>query len=66
MSAFHFARASQVIEADLTEAAPGEYVTQIKMRKNGKWELAFVARLGDDVYPFTLHKLVGSDGWRPR
>lgn len=64
--AFHFARANIIVEADLKEAAPGEYVTRMKMRKTGRWELAFVVRRGEDVYPFTLQQQVGSDGWRPR
>ena len=61
--AFHLARASQVVEAELKEAAPGEYVTQMKMRKAGLWELAFQARRGEDVYPFTLKQQVGADRW---
>ncbi len=64
--AFHLARASQVVEAELKEAAPGEYVTQMKMRKAGLWELGFVARRGEDVYPFTLKQQVGADRWAPR
>lgn len=66
VSAFHFARANKIIEADLQEAAPGEYVARMKMRKTGRWELAFVARRGEAVYPFTLQQQVGAGGWSPR
>ncbi len=66
VSAFHLARASQVFDADMKEAAPGVYVTQMKMRKAGRWELVFVARRGEDVYSFTLRQQVGADGWKPR
>jgi nitrogen fixation protein FixH len=66
VKAFHFSRASDVVEADLVESASGEYVTEMKMRKAGRWELAFVTRLGEDVFPFTLQQQVGADGWKPR
>jgi nitrogen fixation protein FixH len=66
VSAFHFARADITFDTDLKEAVPGEYVGRLKMRKAGRWELSFVAQRGEDAYPFTLQRQVGTARWRPR
>lgn len=62
----HFARANQLIEADLTEAAPGQYVARINMRKPGRWSLTFDVTHGENHYPITLEQQVGSTGWAPK
>ncbi len=65
-STYHFARANQLIEADLAEAAPGEYVARMNMRKPGRWSLTLDVTHGEDHYPITLEQQVGSTGWVPR
>ncbi len=66
VSAFHHARANQVVEAELNETAPGEYLAQMKMRKAGLWELAFVVSRGEDVYRFSIKQQVGQAGGAPK
>jgi nitrogen fixation protein FixH len=65
VNAFHYSRAKDIVKADLNEAAPGEYVGQMKVRKNGRWGFGFVASRGEDVYRFTLEAQVGPAVWRP-
>jgi len=65
VEAFHFSRADQVVQAELKEAAPGEYLASMKMRKTGRWDLDFVVQKGQDVDPFTLQHQVGPVRWVP-
>ncbi len=64
--AFHYARADQAVESELKEAAPGEYLAALNMRKAGRWELSFVVSRGEDTAPFTIRQQVGADNWSPR
>lgn len=64
--AYHFARANQPVQAEMTEAAPGEYIVSMNMRKPGRWELTFDVTRGEDRYPIILQQQVGETKWVPR
>ena len=44
VSAFHNARASEIVRGRLVERQPGTYVQQLPLERLGLWELRFVAQ----------------------
>lgn len=66
VQAYHYARANQVVNAEMKEATPGTYVVQMQMRKPGRWALTFDVTRGEDHCPITLQQQVGSTGREPR
>ncbi len=44
VSAFHNARAAEIVRPRLVEQAPGSYVQRLPLARPGLWELRFVAR----------------------
>lgn len=58
VEALRNATAGVVLEADLTERAPGEYTCRIPMRRGGIWELRLRAERGSDRFTATLRTTV--------
>ncbi len=44
VSAFHNARASEIVRGRLVERQPGTYAQQLPLQRVGLWELRFVAQ----------------------
>lgn len=44
VSAFHNARAAEIVRAKLVETSPGSYVQRLPLQRPGLWELRIVAR----------------------
>lgn len=63
VQAYHFARANQVVQADLKEVSPGMYVVQMNMRRPGRWAMTFDVTRGDDHCPITVQPQVGPTAW---
>ena len=65
LSAYHHARANDVVDAELKEAAPGEYVARMDMRRAGLWTFSLLAARDGDTYQAKTAQQVGEKGWRP-
>jgi len=48
--AFHNARASQVIDAELVETVPGEYRASVATKRPGLWEIRLVLERGQERF----------------
>jgi nitrogen fixation protein FixH len=54
LEAFHYARASQVVEGVLAPEAPGTYVARLPIARPGLWEMRFRAERGAEVFTHVL------------
>lgn len=66
LTIFHHARANDTLDAELPEAAPGEYVSQLNMRRPGLWAFEVQVTRGEEVYRYRLDQQVGPTTGGPR
>lgn len=63
---YHFARANQLVQAEMTEATPGQYFARMNIRKPGRWSFTFDIAHGENHHPITFEQQVGTTAWTPR
>jgi nitrogen fixation protein FixH len=59
VKAYHHARANTIIEAQLKEAAPGQYIATMDLRRPGLWAFGVETSRGDESYLYTVNQQVG-------
>jgi len=50
VEAFHLARSSQRLHADLPQVAPGQHRAILPVTREGRWEFRYEIRRGDEVF----------------
>ncbi len=66
LAVYHHARAKTIIEAQAKEAAPGEYIATMDMRRPGMWTLSVAVQRGEELFHYTTDQQVGAAQWSPR
>jgi nitrogen fixation protein FixH len=59
LETFHLAHGNEILEANLSEVAPGGYEAELPLVRPGLWEMRFVARRGDQVFVPVIRREIG-------